>query len=337
MPKNITGAWRGFSLQVQSALATPAAVDTLLYFEGEPMEPEPENFYVNTEEITGELLPTAKRLITKKFAGKHKGKAHPHLVALFASMAMGKDTVTQVGATQAYRHKIEIDKTVVELPTRTMVENDGHVQNRFRGVACSAFTLSAERGQFVEFEADLIGSGHEVADATAKPARVDESYLIYGDAKLTRGGTFDGEVITGGDDLSAPLVRFSLGFKNNGRGAYLFGDPSGNVGSLRRGSMYEVDFEATLEIEDSTHRAALLAGNEYVMSIPIIGGVADGIANYTIEAILPRVAYAEAKKGVDEGTLVVAAKFAVMADPVHGGLILNVINQRQPSYLAVAA
>lgn len=337
MPRNITGAWRGFSLQTQSALANPAPVDTLLYFEGEPMEPEPENFYVNTEEITGELLPTAKRLITKKFAGKHKGKAHPHLVALFASMAMGRDTVTQVGATQAYRHKIEIDKAVVELPVRTMIENDGHVQNRFRGVACTAFTLSAERGQFVEFEADLMGSGHEAADTAAKPARLDESYLIYGDAKLTRGGAYNGDVITGGDDLSAPLVRFSLGFKNNGRGAYLFGDPSGIAGSIRRGRVYEVDFEATLEIEDSTHRAALLNGTEYAMSIPITGGPADGTANYTITAIMPRVAYMEAKKGVDEGTLVVAAKFAVMSDPVHGGLILNIVNRRQQNYLAAAA
>lgn len=336
MPQSIIGAWRGFSLLKQANISTEKPVNTLLYFEGEPMEPEPEKFVVNDNEVTGELLPTTARLLTKKFSDKHKSKAFPHLVGLFASMAMGKDTSTMVAETTAYRHKIEIDKTVVELPTRTMVENDGLAQKRFAGVACTGFTLSGQRGEFVEFEANLIGSGAEADDITSKPARVNESYLTYGDANLTRGGTFDGMAVTGGTNLSAPLKSFKVGFKNSGKGVYLFGDASGNVGSVRRGSRYEVDLEAELELEDASHRTALLAGTEYVMAIPIIGGTANGSAKYTIEVIAPRVVYKEAKKGVDDGTLKLAAKFAVLADPTYGGLIINVINLQQASYLAAA-
>jgi hypothetical protein len=66
MPKSIIGAWRGFSLAKQADIQTPAAVDTLLYFEGEPMEPEIDTFYVNDSEITGELLPTVARALNKK-------------------------------------------------------------------------------------------------------------------------------------------------------------------------------------------------------------------------------------------------------------------------------
>jgi len=334
MPKSIIGGWRAFSLAKQTDIATPAAVDTLFNFEGEPMEPEPETFFVNDTEITGELLPTTKRLLTKKFEGTHRSKAFPHLVGLFASMAMGKDTVSQVGLTLAYEHKIEIDKTIVELPYRTMIENDGASQFRYTGVACVGFTLSGSRGGFVEFEANLIGSGAEESDATAKPSRVSESYMTYGDVTLNKGGTYDGTSVTGGTDISAELVDFKLTFKNNGKGVYLIGDNSGQVGQIRRGSKYEVTLEATLEFEDQSHRNDLLAGNEFVLELPIVGGVADQTANYTIQVILPRVAYRQAKKGVDDGILRVAAEFAVLSDPTYGGIILNVINLQANSYLA---
>lgn len=333
MPKSNIGAWRGFSLAKQADIQTPATVDTLLYFEGEPMEPEIDTFYVNDSEITGELLPTVARALNKKFTGKHKTKAYPHIVGLFASQAMGRDTVTQVAATAAYQHKVEIDKDVVELPFRTMIENDGYQQRRFTGVACTGFSLSGERGGFVEFEADLLGSGAESSDATARPARVNESYLTYQDVKLTRGGTYNGSEVTGGDDLSVPLKSFKVEFKNNGKGVHLFGDATGNMGSIRRGQKYEAALELDFELEDSSHRAALLAGTEYVVSLPMVGAVADGTARYTVELIFPRVVYREAKKGVDDGTLTVAAKFAVLSHPAHGGFIVRVINLFQNNYL----
>jgi hypothetical protein len=330
------GGWRGFSLVKQTDIATAAAVNTLMQFEGDPIEPETDNHFLNTDEITGELLPTTHRLLTRKLAGKQKSKAYPHIVGLFASMAMGKDTVTAAGAT-GFKHKLEIDKTVVELPYRTMIENDGDTQHLYKGVACVGFTISGERGGFVEFEADLIGAATEAVDATAKPPRLAESYMVYGEVNLTRGGAYDGTAVTGGVSLAAQLMDFKLGFKNNGKGVYLMGDPSGAVGQIRRGQKYEVEFEANIEIEDQSHRNALLAGTEYVMHIPIVGGVIGaGPSKYTIEIIMPRVIYREAKKGLNDGTLQVGAKFGVLADVTYGGLIINVINTHAASYLAAA-
>jgi hypothetical protein len=336
MPKSIIGGWRGFSLLKQADIATVQPVNTLLQFEGDPMEPETETYYVNDDEITGELLPTTKRMLTKKFAGKHKSKAFPHVVGLFASMAMGKDTVTQVGSTTAYKHKLEIDKDVVELPYRTMIENDGAGQFLFPGVSCPGFTISGKRGGFVEFEADLIGRGGEQTDSTAKPARVNETYMAYGDVTFTKGGVYNGTDVTGGTDISAQLAEFKLSFRNNAKGVYLMGDASGLVGQVRRGQKYEVEFEAEIELEDQSHRNDFLAGTEFVVAIPIVGGIANGTARYTVQIILPRVFYREAKKGVNDGILKIAAKFGVLSDPTYGGLIINVINLQQTSYLAAA-
>lgn len=337
MPKNIMGAWRAFSTQIQSAIGAPATVDTSLAFEGEPMAVETDKFYVNDDEITGELLPTEKRLLTWKFAGKHKGKAYPHLVGMFAAQAMGRDVCTKIGTTSAYKHVITIDKDVVELPARTLIENNGATQKIFKGVACTGWTLSSSRGEFVQFEADLIGRGEESIDATARPARVAESYMIYGDAKIMRGGTFDGTTVTGGSDFSAKVISLKLSFENGGSGVVVHGDPSGLVASIRRGQKYKVGLEAEIELEDDSHRQSLLTGEELCWHIPIVGGVADGANNYTIEAILPRVAYSEAKPGHDDGTLKISAKFAVLSHPVHGGVILNVINRHAVSYMAIAA
>ncbi len=335
MPFNTMGGWRGFSLTKQTDNITAAAVNTLLYYEGEPLQTAANNFWSNKGEITGELLPTQARLLNKKLEGKHKSKAYPHLVALFASMAMGKDTSTVVGATTAYKHKLEIDKTVVELPKRTMIENDGQEQTKFIGVGCTGFTISAKENDFVDFEADLIGTANEVLnDVTAKPARVNESYLAYVDAQFFRGGAYDGTAVTGATDFSGSLISFKLTFKNEAKGRYKFGDASGTLAAIRRGAQYTCELEAEMELEDTSHKAALLAGTEYVMRIPIVGGVANGAANYTVEIILPRVRYQEAPKKVNDGILAVNAKFAVLSDPTYGGLIINCINLQQASYLA---
>lgn len=336
MPKSIIGGWRGFSLLKQADIATVKPVNTRLNFEGDPMEPETATHWVNDTEVTGELLPTKHRLLNMKLEGSHKTKAFPHLVALFASMAMGKDTPSVVGATAAYEHKLEIDRTVVELPYRTMVENDGDTQHIYPGVACTGFSLSGERGGFVEFEANLIGRGSEQVDATAKPAHVDESYLAYGDVTLTKGGAYDGTAVTGGTNISAELKSFKFAFANNGKGAYIMGDSSGLVGRVCRGQKYDVSFEAELELENQNHRTDLLAGNEFLLHLPIVGGVADDTAHFGVEIILPRVIYREAKKGVDDGLLKLAAKFGVLADDTYGGLIINVTNLQQASYLAAA-
>lgn len=336
MPKSNIGAWRGFSLLKQVDINTAKPVNTLVYFTGEPMEPEADQFYSNTDEITGEVAPTVHRLLSKKLTGKHKSKANPHLVGLFASMAMCKDTATVVATTTAYRHKIEVDKTVVELPYRTMIEHDGFVQFLYKGVSCGGFQLSGQRNGFVEIEADLMGSATEAIDATAKPARIAESYLTYGDVNFQKGGTFDGSAVTGGTSLSASLIDFTVSFKNNYLGKHLMGDNTGKMGRIQRGQKYDFGFKAKFELEDQTHRTDFLAETEFVGYLPLIGGVANATANYGVEVIFPRLVYKAAKKGVDEGTLTLNAEFEVLSDPTYGAMLLLVTNLQTASYLAAA-
>jgi hypothetical protein len=335
MPYSVIGGWRGFSLTKQADNGTAKPVNTLLYYDGEPIETVANNFWTNKGEITGELLPTQARLLNKKMAGKHKSKLHPHVIGLLASMAMGRDTVSQVGSTTAYNHKIEIDKSVVELPKRTMIENDGFEQTLFIGVGCTGFKISAKENDFVDFEAELMGTGAETAnDATAKPARVNESYMAYTDAKFYRGGAYNGNTVTGATDFSASLIGFDLEFKNEGKGRYQFGDSSGTMAAIRRGSNYSCEFSAEMELEDASHKTALFAGTEYAVRIPIQGEVAVAGANYMVEIILPRVRYSEANKKVNDGILAINGKFAVMSHPTYGGLIINVVNLQQANYLA---
>lgn len=335
--KSITGAWRAASALVQADIATAQPITDTLNFDsgGEFLESEAGMFYENTEQITGQLLPTVHRLLNRKMSAKHKTKAYPTLVGLFASMAMGKDTVATSGG--ASTHLIQLDQVLTELPYRTFVEFDGNTQTKYPGVACVGFTISGARDQFVDFEADLIGSAVEVGgDTSAQPTPTTESYLAYGDCKFYRGGTYDGTTVTGGTELSASLESFKMTFKNNGKGIYRMGDNTGNVGSVRRGLKYTVDLDADFELEDNSHRAAFIAGTEYVLDIPIVGTIATGAIHYAVHLTFPRVVYKQVKKGEKDGILKGGMKLAVLSDPTYGGVDIRVVNLHSASYLAAA-
>ena len=333
--KNIIGGWRGISLTKQANITTAVAVNTLLPFSGDPLESAVNKNYKNTDQVTGKLLATRHKVLNYKMEGKHKDKATPHLIALFASMAMGKDTSTVVGGSTAYQHKLELDPAVVELPYRTMIENDGDKQWRFAGVACRGFSISGSRGEFIEFEADLVGRDEVEEDGTivtltAKPALVNESYLTYCDANLKKGGTFTGGAHTGGTTISSQIKSFKFDFKNAGSGVYLMGDASCAVGGIRRGKGYDGMLEATVEIEDRAYRTEMRQGTEFVMSIPIVGEIANGAVRYEANLLFPKVALMEAPKKIeDDGALAYAGKYDIFDE-----FYLNITNLQAASYLA---
>jgi hypothetical protein len=300
------------------------------------MDVVPDMEWMNSKEI-GNALPTKHRIVSRKLDAKYKIKAFPNIVALFASQCMCKCTTAVVGATTAYSHKIEIDPTVVELPKRTIVEYDGNAQFNYPDIACVGFTISGKRNDFVDFEADLVGSGAEsTGDATAEPAESIESYHVYSDCAFSKGGAIAGGVYSGGTSVNSDLVDFKLTFKNGGKGVHQIGDTSGNFTSIRRGEAWTVDFEANVEIEDQNYHTDLFAGNENVMHIPIVGGVANGTAHYGIDILLPRTSYRAAAKKIDAGIVGVNIKCAVLLDPTYGGLIITCTNLHTKSYLATA-
>jgi len=338
MAQSVSGAWRALSALCQTAFGTAQPVTELLPFAGTDLtEPEAGTFFMNSDEINGALIADKHELLNVKLAAKHKAKATPATVALFASMALGNDTTAMIATTTAYTHKSTLSTALVSLLTRTLVENDGAKQFAFADVACTGFTISGQRNGYVELEADLIGSGREQIDATAKPAASAESYLTYKNADFLQGGTYNGSTVTGGTSIAARLESFKFSFKNNGKGIYNMGDASGFFGDIRRGQNANIDLEAAIELDATrAERTAFLAGTEYVMHIPIIGGIANGTAHFGVDIVLPRVVFNATKKAVKDGTLQAAGKFAVLNDPTYGGLIITATNMKSTSYAATA-
>lgn len=340
MAVSTTSSWRGFSTLVQTAADVAQPVNNTFYYDGDPLSTEGDGYISNAGHATGELGATEARLLRKKLAGAHKGPwLTPHLAGMFCSMVMGKCTSAVIGVSTAWKHKIEIDKNMTALPVRTMIQYDGLAQFRYRGVAASGFKMSGKRGDFVMFDADVVGTGYEETDATAKPARVTESYLTFADAVLTRGGTYDGTAVTGGTNMRTAVTDFSLAVKNGAASVHWMGSYPGvpaAASEIRRAEQMEVELEVGFEVADQTHQDALIAGTEYVLALPIVGGVANAGNNYTVEVIVPRARYMEAKKAKKDGVLHVAAKFEALVDATYGRLIINVINLHNKSYLATA-
>jgi hypothetical protein len=336
MAISTTGAWRAFSPLVQTAPTAAQNVFSSFYFDGDPLSASVAQYANNKGHAVGELLPTDAQVLTRELKGAHKAPwLTPHIAGLIASMVMGKCTTALIATTTAYKHKIELDKTVLDVPLRTMIENDGGAQFLYTGVAAAGFTISGKRGDFAEFDCELLGLGNETADATAKPARTVEPYLRFGDLKLYRGGAYDGTAVTGATEMSAVVTDMKLSVKNGAKLVYQAGVQSGNASVVRRAEKVDVDLEVGFEVTDQTHQTALLNGTEYVLWLPIVGGVANGSANYTVEIIVPRARYMEAKKTKKDGVHV-AAKFDVLHDATYGGPIINVINLYNKSYLANA-
>ena len=334
--KPVTGAWRAFSIAKQANISTAAAVDSRVPLFGDLAEVEPDQHYFNDDEV-GRMLPSASRILTNKLAFKHKSKAFPHLVGLFGSLALGTDVPTQVAQTDAYAHKMSADKTIIELPYRTMIENDGDAQWKHKGITCAGFTLSGKRGEFVELEADLIGSGDEATDATAAPAASTESYLSFADVGFGVGGAFANDAVTGGTSHAGRLQEFTFGFKTGAKALYLMGTAGGVAGQIRRGGKWEVECKAKVELEDRDARTALLAGTPLVVEIPLIGGVADDTAHYEVKIVLPMTKYKVVKKSHADGLLIADVEFQAMEDGTNAPVILYVTNLQTASYLGIPA
>ncbi len=340
--KRITTGWRGFSTAKETAYGTAATVDTALNFEGSPTDIAINEAKTNEEEITGLNEPDQHEILNWKLEGTHAQRAMPHNVALLGALAMGKVTSDQpdnVNAPNTYRHWIERDITNVALPSITLVEYDGIAKKQYLGIYGKSLKLSGERGDFLKMEAAFGGMGKEEASAIAKPTVVVESYLRYGDANLTRGGSLSGTVAggnlaVGGSPTSfqADLKSFEYTVENNAVPLYEMGDNTGYVTRVERGDRFTHSLSAVLEMQDDTHKTGLTAGTEYVLNIPIIGGLIEDVQKYTVELIFPRVVYKEAKKDRDGHVMTVNADFQILEDSTYGSVIMIIIN-KQTGYL----
>ncbi len=338
MPRSVIGAWRGFSTLVQVG-AVAQAVNSLMDHEGDFLDTTVGNSWMNDKMMTGTPFPTAKVILSKKMDGKHKTKATPHTVGMFASLVMGKDTLLAMGTATKHTLTIDLNRNA-ELPKRTAIEYDGSNQWKYTGVSCGGISLSCKRGDLIDFEADLLGTGLEESDTSAKPVRLNEPYLTYGDAKIMIGGAWSGSAYSGGAEISANVENWKFSIKNGASAKNLMGDQGKEAASIRRGSeMYTGDLEAQIELEAwaDGYKAQMFAGAEFGFSIPISGGpTSRGGPAYQCNLIFPRLSYKEANKGKDSGIVHISPKFQIMTDPALGDVIIEVVNLFPYNYLATA-
>jgi hypothetical protein len=290
-------------------------------------------------EITGFTEPTRQDIINWTMGGTHKQRVMPQNIAFFASLILGKCTTDQPNAggdPTVYRHWIERNITTPLMSSVTMVEHDGIAARRYVGIFCKSLKIHGERNAFVTMEAGFGGAGKEESSGLSRPALFAESYLRYGDANFTLGGTLSGSVaagslaISGGDSFKVHLKSFEYSVESSANPIYEIGDNSGHVTRVERGDRWKHALSATLEMQDDTHKTSLLNGTAYVLNIPIVGSViasGSGTQFYTADLIFPRVVYREAKKGVDGRVVKVDAKFEVLEDNTYGSVIVRAVNK----------
>ncbi len=343
--KRITTGWRGFSLARESSFGTPAPVDTAFNFEGPPTDIEINQVHTDENEITGLNEPGSHEILNWKLEGVHRQRAAPHNLAYFLSAVMGKVTTQTpdvINDPSVRRHWIERDIANSALPSVTLVEFDGIAQKRFPGVFAQSMKVTGERNDFLKLDARFFGMGKEESSAIAKPAVIPESYLRYGDVEFTRGGSLSGSV-AGGDlavgaspvSFKGDLRSFAWTIDNQANPVYEMGDNSGHVSRAERGDRFTHELSAVFEMQDDNHKTGLINGTQYVLNIPIVGGVisgGSGAFNFSVNFIFPKVVYREAKKIRDRQAVIVNAEFQVLEDPTHGSVIVKVFNE-QTGYL----
>lgn len=337
--KTVTGGWRGFSLAKESAFGTPATVNTSLNFSGDFLDAAPDKVWDDKDEYTGELAPTRIEVLTQKTEGKHGQNLMPHNAALFLAWLLGNCATTDpADALQATvrKHLIGTDKDVIELVTRTLREYDGVSYLEYPGMVCSEVNISGAREEHAKIEATLLGMGKEsvVTPSPTRPAVVSESYLNFGDITIKKGGTYNGTTVSGGTDISAKIRDIKLGIKNGAKIHYFFGDSTKYAGRAIRGRMLDIGLDLKLEMEDRSEKASLLAGETFVMEIPMVGALI-GLSTtnrFEMRAVLPKVGFNKVKRGHDDGLLIVDAGYRVLADPTYGPVRFHITNE-QTAYL----
>ena len=345
--KRITSGWRGLSTAKQADINTSATVDTAFNFEGDPTDIEVNERRDNADEITGLNEPDTDEILNWKLDGSHIQRVLPHNIGQFIGMVLGKVTDDQPDVTNnsaVYRHWFERDVVNVNLPLFTLIENDGIATKQYKSIFGRTLKISGERNDFIKMEAGFGGMGQEESSGEGKPTVVAESYLRYGDAVFTRGGSLSGTVaegtlaVGGGPTaFKVDLRSFEYSVDNQAIPIYEIGDNSGFVTRVERGDRFVHSLSAVFEMQDDSHKTGLLNGTTYVLNIPIIGAAitgtgTDGTLKYTVDLIFPKVVYEEAKKSRDGEMMIVNANFKVLEDSTFGSVIVKVIN-KQTAYL----
>ena len=168
-------------------------------------------------------------------------RAKPNFVVGMMAGALGSITATQDGAYTAYRQKIVPVTVGTPLPDFNIVGKKGGLQYLHKGCMVNSVGLTGEEGKPTSCEAEIIGAGDRVADATGFVAEPSESWMLQKngyiwletstaksiDAAATQGL----ENISSGTprDLKAVIKKVSYKHNNNLEGEFGYGAENAGV------------------------------------------------------------------------------------------------------------
>ena len=210
------------------------------------------------------------------------------------------------------------------LPSFTVLDYPGAaLKKQWPGCLLRSVEIAGERKGFVRLVAQIVGSGTTTSPATARPAELTEVYLKVGDATVTRGGTWNGTVFTGGTSINAACRSFRWSATQDIPDdlVYLMGGSTqmGRGERLRRSQTLQV----VLEFSDDTEKAFVLDQTNMNLQINLAG--ASG--SYAVKLIFPSITFSSVSMAGGTGVLLETLDAAVFHETTYGSVFAQVVNK----------
>lgn len=239
--------------------------------------------------------------------GTYEMFASPEIVAFIASMVFGSVVTTGVGPDHV--HTFSPLKTSTVKKTRTMVYDDGNEASKFIGMTASGFTLSWDKSKdHIDFSAELVGRGSQVAGAFSEPTKASQDFLKLGDIVVETNGTWNGTAWSGGTSINDSLQSFEVTMDDGRGGGAQEGDyqpgATQDDGASLAGQLQRLNWNYGITFtrvwEDDALRTEFETGAWFGVYIKFTGGILGG-SNFMIEMIFPRCIIREFAKPIDDG------------------------------------
>lgn len=314
----------------------------------------------NLDEYTGYEEDTSagtSRILAESLSLTVAGRATPHLLATLLCGALGTWSTGTAGGlgtlATAYRHRIRPIKGTTglqgmgTLPVFTAIETLSgatDLQYAYRDLMVSSWTLSAERKGWMQFSAELIGSGAVRADTSMMPPVVSEAYLKAGDiaiflgnslaSTLTQSKVASGD-ITGTAYGTSPVVTGKvISFNWTGNNNLQLDDGYGmNSGTIRdhldRGARTQT-LALTMELHDAGQIALLRNQKTVAIEFECYNELIESGAYYGINLGFPRL-HVQGDLTIAGGPrekMTVTMNFEVGEDTTKGSVLVDVYNKR---------
>lgn len=268
----------------------------------------------------------------------------PHTLAFLAGGVLGSGESSLVG-TSAYKHTF----TPTSLPSlpdwRAEGELDSSTQRYYNGMFTDEMEWGWENGpdRLINVTARCYGSGTYGA-GTGDETEVDEAVLTAREAAVwlsetTYAGATSDELSTdtsllngSPSKVSSNVLSFRHKISNNTPTDMGWYPGSGYVwGRMKRGDKVQTVSIAML-VDDDTQVDRLISQNAAALQVVVKGSEIETDRYYGVSAIYPKVQYAAANRGQQNGQAVVQVEADVYQDGTWSSVYLDVFNT-QATYL----